>query len=397
MLEPVRQYAAELLGEGGEAETVRRRHADYYLSLAEHEEPELGRIGQAAQLNMLQAEHDNLRAAFQWLEDDGDETARLRMAACLGWFWLFGGHWSEGRARLHRALGGDGGDVRARALYYAAELAYAQGNLADARSLYEGSISTLRAVGDRRGLAQALHRLGEVLWSYGDAEGIRAVNEEAAPLFREARDTGGLAGALRGQGKAAILTGDHAHARSLLEESVALSQAAGDAWGTAMALHELSRVALLGSDPAQARTAAEGSLSRFEMVGDKKGVIVSLHNLGLAAAMAGEHEQARTLHERALLLCEEVGDTRFLPRSLAGLANVSRVQGSAERAARLLGAVDALMEAIFPPVRPSERTGSESAVAAVRATLSEERFAAAWAEGRAMSREEAVEYSLSGV
>jgi hypothetical protein len=132
------------------------------------------------------------------------------------------------------------------------------------------------------------------------------------------------------------------------------------------------------------------------MLGDKKGVIVSLHNLGLAAAMAGEHEQARALHKRALILCEKVGDTRFLPRSLAGLAGVARVQGCAERAARLLGAVDALMEAMFPPVRPSERTGSEIAVATVCATLGEERFAAVWAEGRAMSRAEAVGYALSG-
>ncbi len=99
---------------------------------------------------------------------------------------------------------------RARALYYAAELAYAQGDLANARSLYERSIATWRAIDDRRGLAQALHRLGEVSWSYGDAAGIRAVNEKAAALFQQVGDAGGLAGALRGQGKAVILAGNHA-------------------------------------------------------------------------------------------------------------------------------------------------------------------------------------------
>ena len=200
MLEPVRQYAAELLGAGEEAATARRRHAAYYLRLAEHEEPDLGRIERGTHLDVLEAEHGNLRTAMQWFEDEGDETARLRMAACLGWFWLLGGHWSEGRTRLHRILGGDVGGVqggveasesmppatmpRARALYYAAELAYAQGDLADARSLYERGIATLRAAGDRRGLAQALHRLGEVCWSYGETEGIRALNEEAAALFQ---------------------------------------------------------------------------------------------------------------------------------------------------------------------------------------------------------------------
>ena len=412
MLEPVRQYAAELLGAGEEAATVRRRHAAYYLRLAEHEEPELGRIERAAHLDMLEAEHGNLRAAMQWFEDEGDETARLRMAACLGWFWLLGGHWSEGRTRLDRALGGDGGGVqeggvtsesmpsrtmpRARALYYAAELAYAEGDLADARSLYEGSIATLRAAGDRRSLAQALHRLGEVRWSYGEAAGIRAVNEEAAALFQEVGDAGGLAGALRGQGKAAILAGNHALARSLLTESLTLSRGAGDEWGSALALLDMARVALLGRDPVEARTAAEGSLSRFKMLGDQKGVIVSLHNLGLAMAMAGEHEQARSLHERALVLCGELGDRRFLPRSLAGLANVARAEGRAERAARLLGAVDALLEAMFPPVRPWEHAENELAVAWARAALGEERFAAVWAEGRAMEMEDVMGYALSG-
>jgi tetratricopeptide (TPR) repeat protein len=281
---------------------------------------------------------------------------------------------------------------RARALYYAAELAYAEGDLAEARSRYKGSIATLRAAGDRRGLAQALHRLGEVRWSYGEAAQVHAVNEEAAALFQEVGDAGGLAGALRGQGKAAILAGDHALARSLLSESLTLSRAAGDEWGSAFTLLDMARVALLGGDAVGGRTAAEGSLSRFEMLGDQKGVIVSLHNLGLAAAMAGEH--ARASHERALTLCGELGDRRFLPRSLAGLANVARAEGRAERAARLLGAVDTLIEAMFPPVRPWERVENERAVAWVRAAMGEELFAAVWAEGRAMPLEQAIAYAL---
>ncbi len=186
MLEPVRQYASELLGESREATEVRQRHAEFFLSLAEGAEPEVGRIEQAAQLDILEAEHANLRAALHWLECLGDETAALRMTASLGWFWLRCGHWSGGRTSLIRTLGRDTGRVRegvvppvadahavprARALYYAAELACAQGDLVESRPLYEGSVSTWRAVGDRRGLAQALHRLGEVLWSYGDAEG----------------------------------------------------------------------------------------------------------------------------------------------------------------------------------------------------------------------------------
>jgi predicted ATPase/DNA-binding XRE family transcriptional regulator len=325
MLEPVTQYAAELLEQSPEVEKVRQRHAGFFLSLAEHAEPEFGSIEQAAQPNILATEHDNLRAALQCFEGDGAEVAQLRMAACLGWFWLRCGHWSEGRSRLHQALGrvgvGEGSvasaashsEPRARALYYAAELAYAQGDLAQARTLYEGSVSTWRALGNRRGLAQALHRLGEVLWSYGDSAGVRAANDEAAALFQEVGDAVGLASALRGRAKAAILAGDHALARSLLEQSVPLSRGERDEWGVALALLELSRVALLVSDPARAITTAEGGLSRFEMLGDTKGVIVTLHHLGLAAGMMGEHERARSTHERALAMCAEVGDARFLP------------------------------------------------------------------------------------
>ncbi len=406
MLEPVRQYAGELLGESAEAAEASQRHASYYLGMAERAEPELGVVEQVALLDSLQAEHGNLRAALQWFEDEGDVLSLLRMTACLGWFWLWRGHWSEGRIRLSRALRGyedseQGATTpyiipRAKALYHLASLVHVQGDYSDVRSLFEESARMWREVGDNPSLAQTLHMLGEVLWSYGDAEGIRSLNEEAAILFREAGDARGLARALRGLGKAAILAEEHDLARSLLEESMDLSRAAGDEWGIAITLHDLSRVALLQSAPARARLDSEKSLSRFERLGDKKGIIISLHHLGLAAMMAGEHERASALHERALRLCAEVGDRRFLARSLIALANVARTRGLHGRAARLLGAVDTLTEGISPPARQPERTENEMIVAWVRAELGEERFASAWAEGRTMSWQEAVEYALSG-
>nr|MBA2364142.1 tetratricopeptide repeat protein [Chloroflexia bacterium] len=405
MLEPVRQYAAELLEESAEAAEACQRHASYYLGMAERAEPKLGVVEPVALLNSLQTEHGNLRTALQWFENEEDVLSLLQMAACLGWFWLWRGHWSEGRTRLSGSLQGYEDSVqgatapcitpRAKALYHVAGLVHIQGDYADARRLFEESARIWRVVGDNPALAETLHMLGAVLWSYGDGEGMRSLNEEAAALFREAADAGGLARALRGIGEAAILAEEHGPARALLEESLALSRAAGDEWSVAIALHDLSRVALLQSDPARAWTNSAWSLSRFEMLRDKKCIIISLHHLGLAASMMGEHDHASALHGRTLGLCAEVGDRRFLARSVIGMANIARAQGRQARAARLLGAVDALTEGISPPARLPERTENEMAEAAVRTELGEARFAAAWAEGRGMSWDEVMGYALS--
>jgi hypothetical protein len=93
---------------------------------------------------------------------------------------------------------------------------------------------------------------------------------------------------------------------------------------------------------------------------------------------------------------EEVGDKEVISYTLEVFAALIAVEGEPERAARLYGAAEALREVIGAPLPPNERPRYEREVAAARAQLDEERFRAAWAEGRAMSMEEAISYALEG-
>ena len=104
MLETIREYALERLAERGDGQAVRRRHAGFYLPLAEEAEPALLGPQQLSWLERLDAERDNLRAALTWATEEGEAEVGLRIGAALWRFWQLRGSDSEGRERLERLL-----------------------------------------------------------------------------------------------------------------------------------------------------------------------------------------------------------------------------------------------------------------------------------------------------
>lgn len=104
LLEPIRQYAWEHLEKSGEAEKTRRRHAEWYLALAEEAEERSNGPEQAGWMRRLEIEHDNLRAALHWSFDGGEAETGTRLAAALWLFWFTRGHSTEGRSWLEKAL-----------------------------------------------------------------------------------------------------------------------------------------------------------------------------------------------------------------------------------------------------------------------------------------------------
>ena len=105
MLEPIRQYGLEQLEQRGNADAARRRHAAFFLALAEESEPELRGPQQGEWLERLEMEHDNLRAALSWALGQEEETElELRLGGALGEFWHLRGYLSEGRRWLQAGL-----------------------------------------------------------------------------------------------------------------------------------------------------------------------------------------------------------------------------------------------------------------------------------------------------
>src|SRR6266849_6515090 len=193
MLATIREYGLEALASSGEMESTRQAHAAYYLRLSEQAELELGGPQQAAWLERLEREHDNLRAALQWsLEPAGDEEAgqrreiALRLAGALHMFWWTHAHWSEGRTFLERVLAASAGaaaSARAKALYAAANLSFVQSNYERAEVLSSESLALYRELEDQPGIALSLWVLGNVAWVRGDTA-ARSLFEEAVALAR---------------------------------------------------------------------------------------------------------------------------------------------------------------------------------------------------------------------
>jgi predicted ATPase/class 3 adenylate cyclase/DNA-binding CsgD family transcriptional regulator len=446
MLETLREYGLEALAASGEMESTRQAHATYYLRFSEEGEPELHGPQQVMWLERLEQEHDNLRAALGWLLEQGETNQSrremaLRLAGALWRFWAVRCHYSEGRTFLKQALAGSQqirAEVRAKALIAAGEFALEQGDYAQAEVLLEEALALFRQIGDRQGSAHTLWVLGKVASNIGDFTAGRTLLEEALTHAREVDDKEYIAWSLlslaliesnqgeygrarslleealmiqRGLGnKKGIVSSllnlaevlfvsqsDRATAGSLLEEGLRLSKELGDKEALAISLKLLGQVALDRGDIAKAGSLAEESVLLWRDMGDRAGTVWSIGLLARVAGSRGDYPAARALYEEGLALAKEIGDKQNIASYLEGLAQIVALQGEQLWAARLWGAASALREAIHTPLPPAERADYERSVAAARSSLGEKDFVAAWAQGRAMTPEQALAAQVSEV
>jgi len=358
MLETIREYASERLTAGGEAHTIHARHAAHFLELAERAEIELLGPRQQLWLKRLDAEHDNLRAAFEWGQAAGEAALGLRLAASLWRFWWYRCHFSEGLARLADALAARPdlpAAVRARALTGAGILARDHGDHEQAMAYLQASLAASREHGDRQGVGAALKALGNAAWSHGDFAEARSFFDQSLIVQRELGDLRGIAAVLTNLGGVAVYEGDFARAEALCDEGLRL----------------------------------------LRRLGDTQSAATCLDNLADAARGRGDLARAAALYRESLLAYREVDDAgQGIAECLEGLAAVAGAEGHFERAARLLGSADMLREAVSAPLPPADRAQHVTCIATARAHLGEQAFVQAWATGRAASREEAFRDAL---
>jgi predicted ATPase/DNA-binding XRE family transcriptional regulator len=358
MLETIREYGLDLLAAAGEEVEVRGLHAAWCLTLAEQAEPELRGPEQAQWLARLDAEHDNLRAALSWALSQRDAATALRLAGALRRFWTIRGHYAEGRRWLDQALALDDVPpaVRARALLAAGSIAYSQGDYEQAAAHCEEALALYRVLGDLAGVAAAYRLLGMVVESLGDRERSAALEEEALRLYRVLGDRSGIGGMLNSIGLATLDRGDCERAAVLLEEALALARESGTS----------------------------------------SSIAVALNNLAFVALVQGHYERATARQAEALELYRLQGHQEGLAHCYENFASIAAGRNEPVRAARLAGAAEALRVRIGAPGRPSDRDFNERHFAKARAQFGEAAFDSAWAEGRAMSPEEAIAYALEG-
>jgi tetratricopeptide (TPR) repeat protein len=301
-------------------------------------QPHLRGAEQPVWLGLLALEHDNLRAAHDWLFQTGADESCLRLAGALGDFWDLRGHWSEGLARIEPVLARSTTAVqtptRARALQVMGTLYGDLGNIDLATRALEQSVGLWREVGDEKGLAGALADWGYwLLFARPYVEDVVLPKlHESLQRYRNVGDTPGAAFVLLVLADQASMRSDAAHARALLEESNDLFEQTGDAWGIAWSLSRLAELTAQQGDLAAATRMCERSLQIFRELDVKEGEGNVLGCLALLACKEGDLTTATALCERLTTLQRELGNSMMLAVSLINLGHLSRLQGDSKAA-----------------------------------------------------------------
>jgi non-specific serine/threonine protein kinase len=394
LLEPVRQYAHDRLAAQGEMLAVQRRHACYYLTLADEAEPKLMSADRGPTMKRLAMEEDSLRAALAWsrgADDVADREIGLRLAGGLVFYWHFRGQTGEGLQWVEEILAraGDASPAaRAKALYGASELAWLAGQTELARARAEESEALWRALGDRRGLAYTLQSLPMA------TEHPRA-RDSVAESLRIFEEIGDAWGAALAYGAADIFPlmreGDpDGEGKKVLEEGLARARAVGDDWLTAQRLNFLGDLARSQSDDAAAEARYEEALQLLRGQNMTGTVPSLLHNLAYLALHRGDTRRALRLFRESLKMFRDQGDQRGMADCLDGVAGALAAMDRSQRAAELFGAAEALREAIGATIWPANAADRDRALALIRKEDGEAEITAAWTAGRSCPWERVV-------
>lgn len=362
MLQTIRDYATEILAEDPGRESLLQRHAHYYLHLAESIADKAD--SRPTELDRLDADHDNMRAALEWWLERGDnahpegDALALRLTIALGRYWYTHGHAVEGGRWLERALGAGGegapDEDRARALRLIGIMMEQQRHLERARALFEEALDLFRNIGDRSGEASCLNSLGVVNRSLNDLDAAEKLFEESVALRREIGDEPGTASSLGNLAIVAIDRGEYDRAWDLLGDTMRLDRTRGDEWG----------------------------------------VTVSIASKGVIQLERGDLDGATATTGDALRRFVEMGEADGTAEALETFAGIAVAQERFVRAARIAGGAASLRRSAGIPLAPIDVERLQRWLEPARAELGAAAFENASREGAAMTKEQAVKYAL---
>jgi predicted ATPase len=354
LLEMIHEYARERLQASGEVETMRRRHAEYFVALAERAEPELRLARYGYWCQRFELELDNLRAVLEWSLSGGDVTMGVRLASALGLFWYGQGHHVEGIRWTQQLLGRldeTPASYHSKFLISAGRMAWMV-DLDEATRLFVRALDVSRDLEDKLQEAWALAFHGYAMQR--EPEAAMSIAEASLALFRAMDHGPGIAQALNIIGELARISGDDKRAKRAYEECLAVCQQTGEALRTS-----------------------------YNYV-----------NLAYIAQHEEAHVHALNLVRQAFQLSRDRGDTRDIASFMVTFAGSIAAIGQEQRAAQLLGASEAALERIGAFHQPTDKPEIDRIIAEVRAQLDDTTFQAAWDEGRKMTLEQAVDEAL---
>ena len=343
LLETIHEYALERLAESGEEEAIRRRHAEYFVALAERAEPELRQSQQMRWVNLLELERDNLRAVLE----AGYEALGIRLAGALFMYWFTQG--------LHA----DGYDWTQRLLPYLDRT-------------------------PEQHHAKFLVCAGYMLW-IRDMEQAKRLLTQA---FQVSQKIGDPLHAAWAQTYVSV-TLSESEARSVVEEALSTFRRLDYKPGIAQVLNVIGELARYSGDDRRAKQAYEECMVVAAQIGDRRLMATLLYNQSFIAQHEGDHQAAIALLRRSLVFSREMTSRHFMATNLESLAGSLAAVGQPERAVRLLGAAEVAFERGGYLHEPLDQVEIDRIITRIRAQLDPATFETAWAEGRTLTLEQA--------
>jgi predicted ATPase/DNA-binding CsgD family transcriptional regulator len=359
MLETIHEHAKEHLETSDESETINRRHAAYYTDLAGKAQREFRTARHAYWLPKIQIEQDNLRSALSWSLEGGDLQYALRLVAALRDHWFYNGFLVEGlrwSTQVLNMAGNASPELLGGALCTAGTLAYSSGDFQKGEEMLRRAVDQYQQAGDERGKAWAFIFLSIL--------GVNSKNKIDAYI-------------------------------DLARQSLETFRELGDQTGVAQALNILGELTRSQGDYETARRYYEECLEVVQVTGERIREAMQYENLGMIAYHQEQHDHAVELIKHGLLIFWEIGINYGMATSLAILAGPTAKLGFYKRAARLLGAADAVMEALGVSHQPTDLIEIDQFTDLARQALGEKTFQEELQAGQNLSIEEAVDYALN--
>jgi len=399
MLMTIQRFAHDCLQQIDDKAEISNWHLTYFLNLAEQAHQEILGPNQFEWLDRLEAEHDNLRAAWDYAIASNTESA-LRLASALLDFWSMRWNLNDGHAWLAQLLElmKESKQIaqHTHLLDVAGRLAYVQQDYGLARRLLEEALPIVRGSDNKNEIAFALLWLGRTAHRQSDYQAARAFIEECLTIYQEIHDQSGIAMAMFRLSILDVAQGNFRTAEERCVKSLATFQKHGDKYRMGQVLNMLGEVLRLQGDYERAGKFYEEYLEILREQRHRYSLATPLFNLAWVSLHGEDYRKAWALFEESLELCKEYGVKSPIVYILAGFASVLGMTNKTKQAARLFGAVESLVDSngMAGHMNPSDQKELDHYVATVRAKLDKAEFEKAWAEGYLLTLEQAIAYAL---
>lgn len=345
MLETVREFALERLHESPEFERRELGLAAWARDAVLRGGTGLRWTDALATLDTFQAEKENVAEAIRWLHESDRTEEFIDLVSITSAFWLAGGHWSDARPWLRRAVDVEGMTpslTSARLLRNAGSIEHQLGASARAFELIDRSIAEWGVVGNDAGRADALRLRGQFLLDRGELGAARETLAEAVAMARAVGDDETRRRCLADLGAIALDEGDIAAAEALFLELLEACRVAGDDFGVAIAHGNLAYVLVLRGDFDGAEREAREAFRLFTEIGQAEFLGWSLNNLAGVLAETGRLDEGGRLALQALDIAWTLGVVKDAASCLDTLSGIALGGGDADRALRLMTAAQGI-------------------------------------------------------